>query len=149
MADNAEKGRKRSPIIKERVLDTLQKKGITQKGMCEDLGIDYTNFNKTLNRGTISVKLIESIGEYLDRAPEWLSGQTDAVAPGSVFRYSFHLNQDIKMSDPLKLYLTAMGLSVRDYDNEAFWRLDTRIRTMIYEWADEQKGKKNGNDQRG
>lgn len=139
----------RTRIIKERVIEALQEKGETQKGMCDYFGVSPQYFSRCLKNGWISTIWMEAIGQYLDRAPEWLSGKTDAVAPGSVFRYSFHQYQDMKLSDPLKFYMISLGLTASDYSREDFWELDERIRKLINDWAHEQRGKKNGNDQRG
>ena len=128
----------RTPIIKERVVEALKENGITQRFLCDHFGLSPQYFSRCLKNGWISTIWMEAIGQYLDRAPEWLSGKTDAVAPGSVFRYSLHRETNAN-SSPLMLYMHALGLESDHYSQEDFCRLDNKIRTTIYEWVDERK----------
>lgn len=131
--------------------EALKENKVTLKQLSEEIDRDYNTFNKYIRHDGLSKLELDYIARRLDRAPEYLTGETKALDEfnGSItpLKYSFHEYQSLSIESVLHDFITLHGkLDYCDYSprekgqiQKALIEALDRIETQIEENRERQR----------
>ena len=113
-------------IDKKAFKQALKKAGITQKELCDEICVDYGNFNKKIQREELSQVEIMALSQILDVSPFVITGEEDFGNDAVSNDYSMYERSLVDSKKLLKDLLLESGFSneqIKSLDKKEKWAL--------------------------
>lgn len=120
-------------IRKEALNEALKANHRTLRDLSNLLDRNYQALSRSINGEGLPMMALESIGRYLDRAPEYLTGATEnnEITRGTIFSYQLHERQNLSFQKVLHDFMVCNNESYQDFTKEEHWELwDDLVMTL-------------------